>query len=206
RTHTGVQRAKKGDAMRFKLSAVFILTAMFIQVAAHAQNCDQLRPLISIPEIKRDNDGKLRATIVLSDEQRALAGISIAGTATCNFQQVRFFKGFHTGNPTPWPSTGDILPGPTLRARVGDLIELSFFNQVNPRNFPNTRDQGEEGKSPGCDIATGTSGGGKSVQVYPRDSTASGPPWPTPPPAWKGVPGDTYPNCLHGSSTANLHY
>ena len=195
--------------MRFKLNAVFaLLIVVFVTAAAQAQqpDCAPLRPLLPIPEIKSDPSSHiLKATVFLSDEQRSLAGISSAGTPTCNFQQLRMFQGYTTGNPQPWPKTGDVLPGPTLRARVGDLIELTFMNLVNPKNFPNTLDQGEEGKTPGCDVATFIRNDGKTkVQGYPRDSTASGPPWTTPP--WGGIPGDSYPNCLHGSSTANLHY
>ena len=196
--------------MRLKLSGIFALSMIFSAIAAQAQqpNCKPLRELLKMPEIKSDEQQHiLHGTIILSDEKRSLAG-SADGT-TCNFQQLRLFKGFTTGHPEPWPATGDILPGPTLRARIGDLIELTFMNEVNPKNFPNTLDQGEEGKTPGCDISTATSQGGQSVQVYPRATLDSGPPWKAPPwtpPGAQAIPGDTYPNCLHGSSTANIHF
>jgi len=193
--------------MRLKLNVVFTSLMMVLVIgAAQAQqpNCDQLRPLLIVPEIKSDPSTHiLKATVILSDEQRALAGVSTAGTPICNFQQLRLFEGYPTGHPQPWPKTGDILPGPTLRARVGDLVELTFLNHVNPKNFPNTLDQADVGNTPGCDIATfitGPANGKISVQGYPRQV---GPPWTTPP--W-GTPGDLYPNCLHGSSTANLHF
>jgi len=202
--------------MRLKLNAVFTPLLMVLVIgAAQAQqpNCDQLRPLLPIPEIKSDPATHvLKATVILSDEQRSIAGISSTGNPTCNFQQLRMFQGYTTGNPQPWPKTGDILPGPTLRARVGDLIELTFMNHVNPKDFPNTLDQGEEGKTPGCDVATfitGPTNGNKSVQGYPRATLDSGPPWVAPPwtkPGETPLPGDAYPNCLHGSSTANIHY
>jgi FtsP/CotA-like multicopper oxidase with cupredoxin domain len=172
--------------MRFKLSAhLGLLTILLIGLPAYAQNCTPLRDLLTIPEIKSQN-GRLQATIVLADEERALAG-SATGTP-CNFQRLRYFKGFHTAQPTPWPETGDPIPGPTLRARVGDLVELTFLNQIDPSNFPNTLDQGETGKTPGCDIATAARKNSPttSMQIYPRN--------------------DSYPNCLHGSSTANIHY
>ncbi len=173
--------------MSFKLSAILtLLTTLFVVLPAQAQNCTPLRDLITIPEIGSEN-GRLQATVILSDEQRSLAG-SAAGTP-CDFQRLRFFKGFKTSQPTPWPSTGDPIPGPTLRVHVGDLVELTFLNQVNPSNFPNTLDQGEIGKTPGCDIATATRQNPSTpptAQIYPRN--------------------DSYPNCLHGSSTANIHY
>src|SRR5579864_1110001 len=149
--------------MRFKLSTIFILfTTVFAAFPAHGQDCTTGRPLLTIPEIKSQN-GRLKATVILSDEQRSLAGSS-SGTP-CNFQHLRIFEGYPTGQPKPWPSTGDILPGPTLRARVGDWVELTFLNVVNPKNFPNTLDQGEEGKTPGCDIANAArTQDGSSVQ------------------------------------------
>lgn len=172
--------------MRFRLSALIgLLVAVLFGLPAFAQNCTPLRDLIKIPEIKSQN-GRLQGTIILADEQRSLAG-SATG-APCNLQRLRYFKGFNTAQPTPWPETGDPIPGPTLRAKVGDLVEITFLNQINPSNFPNTLDQGETGKTPGCDIATATrvNSPTTSAQIYPRN--------------------DSYPNCLHGSSTANIHY
>lgn len=174
--------------MKFKFSATFILlVAVVAAIPARAQNCAPLRDLITIPEIKSQS-GKLQGWMILSDEQRALAG-SATGTP-CNNQRLRFFEGYSAAQGSlKWPSTGDPIPGPTLRARVGDLIELTFVNQVNPKNFPNTLDQGEQGKTPGCDIATATrlnSSTPSSAQIYPRN--------------------DSMPNCLHGSSTANIHF
>jgi len=169
--------------MRLKLSAIFVLlTTMFVVFPAHAQqpDCQPLRDLITIPEIKSQG-GRLQGTILLSDEQRSLAG---AATGTpCNFQRLRYFR-----SSGAWPSISDPIPGPTLRARVGDIVELTFLNQVDPKNFPNTLDQGETGKTPGCDIATAQrkNNPAQTSQIYPRN--------------------DTYPNCLHGSSTANLHF
>ncbi|MGH8589121.1 MAG: multicopper oxidase domain-containing protein [Gammaproteobacteria bacterium] len=181
--------------MRFMLSATFALTTMFVVFPAHAQpNCTPGRDLITIPEIK-SKEGRLQGVVTLSDEERSLAG-SATG-APCDTQQLRFFKGYSTQEPRkPWPSTGDILPGPTLRARVGDLVELAFLNQVNPSNFPNTLDQQDRGKTDGCDTAKARRRNepSKSVQIYPLNVQGNQP------------PGDTYPNCLHGSSTANIHF
>ena len=44
------------------------------------------------------------------------------------------------------------MPGPTLRARVGDLIELTFLNQIGGGPYWNTIDRGEKGQ--GCDEST----------------------------------------------------
>jgi FtsP/CotA-like multicopper oxidase with cupredoxin domain len=64
-----------------------------------------------------------------------------------------------------------------LRARVGDLIQLSFINQINTANFPYSMDRGETGVGGGCDESSG------------------------------GYPGsDKFPDCFHGSSTGNIHF
>ena len=108
--------------------------------------------------------------------------------AACEAQQVRYFRGLDTipakvpkrtisGNPadevTGYP---DNTPGPTLRARVGDIVQLTFLNHVNPSVFGDSFDKGE--KEGACDQSSG----------YPGDTK------------------DQFPNCFHGSSTANIHF
>ncbi|HYK04652.1 MAG TPA: multicopper oxidase domain-containing protein [Thermoanaerobaculia bacterium] len=139
-----------------------------------------------MPEVKSKN-GRLAGVLMLSDEQRSLAESSTG--SPCASQRLRLFKGWSTQEPVkPWPSTGDILPGPTLRARVGEIVQLTFLNQINQSNFPNTLDQDEQGKTDGCDVAIAQRQNSPTVtqQIYPRN--------------------DKYPNCLHGSSTANVHF
>ena len=180
--------------MRPKLCTMFALTTLLAVLSARAQAappiCTPGRDLITIPEIKSQG-GFLRGVVMLSDEDRSMPGASSG--SSCDTQHLRFFKGYSTQEPMkPWPSTGDPIPGPTLRARVGDLVELAFLNQIDTSEFPNTLDQGEQGKTDGCDIATAERRNPappeppQSSQIYPRN--------------------DAYPNCLHGSSTANLHF
>ena len=71
------------------------------------------------------------------------------------------------------------LPGPTLRVRLGDLVEVSFLNKIDDSQFPYTFD---------TDSPPGFSGFGcdQSGTIYPGN--------------------DIFPNCFHGSSTANLHF
>ena len=83
-----------------------------------------------------------------------------------------------------WPTTGDQaepLPGPTLRARVGDIVQISLLNEVDAAWFGLTYDRGEQGL--GCDESMGPDG-----QIYPGNTR------------------DIMPNCFHGSSTSNLHF
>ena len=182
--------------MRVLLSTIVVLATVFVALPAGTQqapppDCSPGRPLLTISEITRTGNpgqpGRLEGTIILSDEPRSLAGSSSG--KPCDSPQLRFFKGGNGLNTNPsWPSTGDPLPGPTLRARVGDLVQLAFLNQVNVSKFPNTLDQDLQGKTAGCDEARAQrkNDPSVSVQIYPRN--------------------DSYPDCLHGSSTANLHF
>ncbi len=144
------------------------------------------QPFISIPEISSGTTGKLKATLKVTDGTRTLWGDP--GDSRCASQYLRVFTGYSTTNPssTPFPNGPEPLPGPTLHARVGDLVEISFFNDVNINNYGSSLDQAEQGNTSGCDqYTTSTS----------TTSSKSGP-----------AGGDTYPNCLHGSSTSNLHF
>lgn len=179
--------------MRSKLSAMFVLLAtMFFVFPVQAQqpDCKPLmkpeQPLITIPEFKRTDDGILRGTVMLSDEGRA---IPTSATGGCYWQQyIRFFKGPGAeAEPKTEIPPGTPLPGPTLRVRAGDMVELSFLNQINISHFPNSLDQGAH-DAKGCDIVTAQRKNApkQSRQILPRN--------------------DQFPNCLHGSSTANLHF
>ena len=75
----------------------------------------------------------------------------------------------------PAPNYADPIPGPTLRARLGDLVQLTFVNQVNSNRFDRNIDLDA------CQRV------GQNGSVYPGSF-------------------DTYPNCLHASSTANIHF
>lgn len=183
--------------MRFLSTAVCALTTMLALAPARAQqpDCSPGRPLLSIPEIA-SKDGKLKGVVLLGDEVRSLSEDSSG--AGCEPLDLRFFQGWSTQEPRKeWPSTGDPMPGPTLRARVGDLVQLTFLNQIDLSKFSNTLDLGMQGKTDGCDTARAPDPNDpeESVLIYPRIEL-DGP----------DAQGDEYPNCLHGSSTANLHF
>ncbi|MEA2462818.1 MAG: hypothetical protein QOJ98_565 [Acidobacteriota bacterium] len=152
--------------------------------------------LPKIPELTSVN-GRLRGTITLVSEKNRIAernplrnpdGSSVQPGApnafsACWPQWVRAFRSPEAVPPyaeIPEGGMGDPMPGPTLRARVGDMIELTFLNNVNPAVFNNSRDGGagiDKGDQQQCD-----------------DSSA-------------GYPGrDKFPNCFHGSTSANIHF
>mgnify|MGYP003295958089 CR=1 FL=1 len=145
--------------------------------------------LFSVPVIGSAN-GKLQGTVMLSDEQEWMAvrvpvGAPPGKRSQCIPQPMRIFRewgaasrlasapyGLYSKAPAALPR-----PGPTLRARVGDLVQLTLINQINVLDFPFSIDRGETGQGGGCD-----------------ESNA-------------GYPGaDKFPDCFHGSSTGNIHF
>ena len=108
---------------------------------APTTNCQPGQDLIAIPEIK-SVDKRLRAELELTSGKRTLWGS--VGDTRCVQQDIRYFTGrslLTPGKNDPAFSRGEPIPGPTLRARVGDLIEVRFLNHVDPLNFANTLDR-----------------------------------------------------------------
>lgn len=168
---------------------------------ARADACRPVsQPLLKVPEIAAKK-GVLRGTMLLTDEQRRLIFRSPKATPgqpgssfDCLPQRVRAFRGLEAVPPVP-PSPGGIIdpvPGPTLRARLGDIIELTFLNQIDANRFAYSIDQGDKrgisgivpNPASGCD----SSNPGNPQQGYPVAG------------------GDTFPDCFHGSSTGNIHF
>ena len=255
-------RLNEGNAVfsvRAKACASLLALLVFPPLA-QAQNpvsatCPKYgtQDLLTMPEIK-SQDGVLRAEIKLADGLRTVwgsVGIPEAGSNTdnrCASQYMRFFEGYDPAHPQPWPGGPEPMPGPTLRARVGDLIEITFQNLINTQHFANSLDLGEQGKTPGCDevFANTQQSDWAANTVYKRGagikpttnnaggyvftatqhgrgtSGATSPTFPQTPgqtvtdgtvvwtneqvSLYPGLGGDKMPDCLHGSSTANLHF
>jgi len=173
--------------------AALAALALVLAPAVRAANpkivtCPPLQQsLLTIPEIK-SSGGKLQATIELVDGMRTLW--DYPNTNRCATQHLRYLRGYQGFDPAAapaWPAGQEPLPGPTLRARVGDLVEIAFFNDIDTQSFQGALDKGAGGTSAACDQYTSRGG--------PTGSTGSG-----------SAGGDTMPNCLHGSSTSNLHF
>lgn len=154
--------------------------------------CAAQQELQKIPEIV-SSDGRLRGTITVESEKQRLAFRYPAGSrpgdpGTFNACFEQWVRAFRTPDGVPAyagaPAAGsyrDPVAGPTLRAKVGDVIELAFLNRIDPANFGASIDRGDYGTGD-CD-QTGPGG-----SIYP------------------GRVNDAYPNCFHGSTTANLHF
>ena len=125
------------------------------------------------PEIK-SSDGVLKGTVTLADEFQRMPPTN-AGNKNCPQQLVRVYR---PGLPPPAPNELlNPVPGPTLRARVGESVQLAFVNTVDANRFDRNVVIGPNG----C-MQVGTNG-----KQYPGSF-------------------DVFPNCLHASSTANIHY
>ncbi|HEX7151622.1 MAG TPA: multicopper oxidase domain-containing protein [Thermoanaerobaculia bacterium] len=143
--------------------------------------------LRAIGEI-RSVRGKLKGIIRITNARKNLP--------TNTGQQkpmMRYLEGVDQQAGTTWPPTGEtasLLPGPTLRVGIGERVEITMLNQVRVDAFPGlTLDNAETGATDGCDQAS------------------NAPKGKTPDPNWyPGTRGDSFPNCFHASSSANLHF
>lgn len=154
------------------MNARLSIVALFIVSTAFAQTPT---PFANPAEITRKADGKLQAVINAGDADRNVPGL---GT-----KHLRYFQGWDPTKPkvkAPADLT-NAAPGPTLRARVGDRVQIMFLNTINDANFQYTRVTTGKDDNPqyGCDQSANPAN-------YPAK--------------------DVFPNCFHASSTANLHF
>src|SRR3954463_2921171 len=174
-----------------KIIRAIALTLAVLPLAAQTVQCPKLEPepLVRIPEIQA-KDHKLAGAVLVSAEQECI-GFRVPASApqknmTTQWQPqwVRTMRGGDTvpaAPHTPANQYGQPLPGPTFRARVGDLVELTLLNEIDTGVFPYSIDQAEKSEGGGCD----------QTSTYPKIT-----------PTFT----DTFPDCFHGSSTANIHF
>ncbi|HEX7807500.1 MAG TPA: hypothetical protein VF608_02205, partial [Thermoanaerobaculia bacterium] len=138
---------------------------------------EALRP---VGEIKSDA-GYLRGIIEVSVEQRGISYYS-SGIFKCFEPVVRTYhgyKGFSLDPKDRVTLTGVAYPGPTLRAAVGETVELMLINRIDQSKFPRTTITSSRGR---CDTSVNSNGSPR----YPST--------------------DKFPNCFHASNTTNLHF
>jgi FtsP/CotA-like multicopper oxidase with cupredoxin domain len=175
----------------FALVAVMLLGRNEARAQAPYVACPPIIDLTvnRLPEIDSQG-GRLRGTVVLADGQRTQVlpqTTPNAGAPKCVPQLRRYYQNFES---PPVAGPGTALPptvGPTLRGSLGDVVELTFLNQINPQDYGDTIDLSEKGIGTGCDSVTNGTG-------YPNFPPGTNP------------ASDTYPNCFHGSTTGNLHF
>ena len=125
--------------------------------------------------------GRLQGLIDLQVETRNITYYN-NGIYACDKHTLRAYQGYQGFNMDPRnrvTQVGIASPGPTLRAAVGERVELIFLNRIDRADFNQTSVTSSFGK---CDTTTSISGRG-------------------------GYPGkDVFPNCFHASNTTNLHF
>jgi FtsP/CotA-like multicopper oxidase with cupredoxin domain len=149
--------------------------------------------LIKIAEITKPAAGSpVKGTIKVINENKTYL---LTGTQ-CQSGQMRFLTKSNPDGSQAWPPPsmkGLPSPGPTIRAHVGDRVEITLMNQVNVDAFNASYDAQNPGGAEKLDLSACD----QVTQVNPSGSTS----------IYPGNPAfDEMPNCFHGSSTANLHY
>lgn len=172
--------------------AVATLTAisLFFWYPVRAEMHDSLAsaqlgslPFANPVEVRsRASEKRLRMIMQLISGTYTIPGAG-AGTAT-----LRQFRGWDASQPAPNFNNDPVSPGPTLRVRLGDLVEISYLNKIDDSKFPYSFvTDSQPGQSDfGCDKAGTRDPQTGVILPYPGN--------------------DKFPNCFHGSSTANIHF
>ena len=122
------------------LSILWVIVAIvgLPVLSAHAAPVDCLpmqQALVKIPEIVTDGAGHLRGTVLLNDQEERvnfripLGGGNVPGAPNTKFTCLPQFMRAYQASGALSASGGlaDPMPGPTLRARLGDIVELTFL-------------------------------------------------------------------------------
>jgi FtsP/CotA-like multicopper oxidase with cupredoxin domain/plastocyanin len=149
--------------------------------------CQDLKP---VPQIVSD-DGVLRGVIDLQARTRSIIDYDTTSLTTvppkpkypARNHVLRAYQGYqglvNPGLGSALLPDGSAYPGPTLRARAGEKVQLLFLNRIDPAMFPKTSVTSKDNP---CDSSSNEAG-----PIYPG-------------------PGETFPNCFHASNTSNLHF
>jgi FtsP/CotA-like multicopper oxidase with cupredoxin domain len=178
---------------KITVSALIVaLCLSFFAAPARAQHipCTELlnKELVNPPEIARGDDNVLRGALVtIGQKERIASVLKAAGRKAgpinpadlqCDEQWVRSYIIGKEPLPSQRPEAPitEPMPGPTLRARVGDLVELTFLNMIERLRFGNA----DKGKCDQVDMG----------KLYPGT----------------GPLADTFPDCFNESIITNVHY
>ncbi|HSY48538.1 MAG TPA: multicopper oxidase domain-containing protein [Thermoanaerobaculia bacterium] len=155
--------AKKSPSMLHLLFLAVVLAILPPAAVVAQSNAIPCPATAELPplDILDSVNGALKGTLYTVSQQVNMPIVKGGGTPTCYPQWVRSYT---KNQPSSWnPSSQTIAnptPGPVLRARTGDMIELSFFNVIDANKFPNV----DTGK---CDQTTTYPGSGSGADQYP---------------------------------------
>jgi FtsP/CotA-like multicopper oxidase with cupredoxin domain len=193
-------------------ASTFAFSAFFAAPSAEAQssgcqsseNCQPAigKELVSPGELKRGTDGFLRGVITVEAEKRNVTYYA-GKNFFCKTHQLRAYHGYTDLNALrqskPVTMQGVASPGPTLRAQVGDTVQLLFLNRIDTTCFNDTPLTGEGG---GCEVAHSAAG----AETYPKAVNTRFDPSKPESPTNPKVYVDSYPDCFRVSNTTNIHY
>jgi FtsP/CotA-like multicopper oxidase with cupredoxin domain len=184
------------------------------RMQTHAQQATEVpctqsygKPLLSAPVIASHvSHGQriLKAFVRVVDDNRTLWGNTDDPRCANPKATLRFFEGIDatkltTTTPWPWPARSpDPIPGPTFRVWTGDLVEITFLNELDQNDFAYSLDRSPTAPpSPATPLPSGApsppSGDLACDKATFRHAVST-------------AQGATFPNCLHGSSTTNIHF
>jgi FtsP/CotA-like multicopper oxidase with cupredoxin domain len=134
-------------------------------------------PFVPVGEF-RSKGKKLAVNMAVRGATKTVATIAGQGYQ-CKSMRLRYFAAQEAGpGGASWPVNPSLPgPGPTLRMRVGDAVEIKLKNELDPSFF------GQSNSAPnGCDLKTNQN----AQTIYPGN--------------------DDLPSCFHKDNTTNLHY
>jgi FtsP/CotA-like multicopper oxidase with cupredoxin domain len=134
-------------------------------------------PFKSVGEFRSKNK-KLAVDMTVTGGWKSVATIAGQGYQCCPMK-LRYYAAQERGNGgAKWPENPALPgPGPTLRMRVGDTVDINLVNSIDPTLFPATNSAPN-----GCNLEKDQNG----QTIYPGS--------------------DTPPSCFHQDNVTNLHY
>lgn len=139
-------------------------------------NCSNPKdPFKPVREFRSKNK-KLAVDMIVTGGWKSVATIAGQGYQCCPMK-LRYYAAQERGTGAKWPENPALPgPGPTLRMRVGDTVDINLVNSIDPTVFP------ESNSAPnGCNLERDQSG-----PIYPGS--------------------DSMPSCFHQDNVTNLHY
>src|SRR5262249_59114605 len=119
--------------------------------------CAKGQPLIPIGEITSNGTNlygnRLQAVLKVVNSNRMVPTSVSASKQT----MLRYYAGYNpykSGQLWPPPGRTAPGPGPTFRCSIGDVVEITFLNQVNVSAYPASAFNGQKSSETGCDRAT----------------------------------------------------
>jgi FtsP/CotA-like multicopper oxidase with cupredoxin domain len=161
-------------------SIIFALLMLFPLLGMQSTSAQSNSPAFrNPPEVcRRPKEKRLRAIMKMVNKEFSVPNVELA--------QYRQFRGWDADEEEA-DAGSEVGPGPTLRARVGDQVQIAFLNKVNKNRFSYSEVTGRDEppfSDAGCDHVGKPDAKGR--YHYPAS--------------------DKYPNCFHGSNTANIHF